>query len=69
MRHIAITAFSGDICQGQIIREPIPREQPAQRLRLPVYPSVGMAAKPQVRWRCLSCNQTWEHEPLPQEAL
>jgi hypothetical protein len=69
MRHIAITTFSGESCHGEIVKEMIPREEPARRLSLPVYPSVGLATKPPVRWRCLSCNKVWDREPLPQEAL
>ncbi len=69
MRHITITAFSQQICDGEIVKEAIPHKESALRFRLPVYPSVGVAAKPPIRWRCLGCNQVWDREPLPQEAL
>lgn len=69
MRHIAITAFSGEICHGEIVKEVIPQSQSHSRFRLPVYPSVGIDAKPPLRWRCLGCQTVWDREPLPQEAL
>ena len=48
MRHITITAFSQQVCDGEIVKEAIPHKESALRFRLPVYPSVGVAAAERV---------------------
>ena len=79
MRHIAVRAYGQPPCHGEISQVPRPGgpapqpEGTAPVTRLPSLPILGQgrpaaAAAAQV-WRCSGCGMTWEHEPLPDEAL
>lgn len=81
MRHIAIRAYGQPPCNGEISQVPRPDEPAPQPggttpvTRLPSLPIIGQgaaggqAARAAQVWRCSGCGTTWEHEPLPDEAL
>lgn len=76
MRHIAVPGFAASPCNGLI--EEVAREAtaaaPAPR-SLPIVGADGRLMRggvpldPALVWRCQGCGQTWEREPLPDEAL
>ncbi len=76
MRHIAVPGFAASPCNGLIeevvraatVAASAPRSLPivgadGRRLR------GGVPVAPVLVWRCQGCGQTWEREPLPDEAL
>jgi hypothetical protein len=74
MRHITVRAFGEPPCHGEIVTEHVAPEAPREpRLRsLPILgqgPGGGPPAGPATVWRCTRCEQKWEKEPLPDEAL
>lgn len=74
MRHITLRTFGEPPCQGEIVVEHVAPQAPAGP-RLRSLPILGQGqggdnpAGPTTVWRCTRCDQKWEKEPLPDEAL
>jgi hypothetical protein len=75
MRHIAVPGFAVSPCNGLIEEVTRPAAPPpaAAHRSLPILGADGRpshpAAAPTTQWICSGCGQTWEREPLPDEAL
>lgn len=75
MRHIAVPGFAVAPCNGLVeeVARPTVSPPPAAPRSLPIVGADGRPTRPTAPpaqvWVCRGCGQTWEREPLPDEAL